>query len=242
MWRWVIKDYFTSFSWYRMKDRMKSGDLFWAIYMVTLLPLMCGIFEQWEYTMIYYLMMLPIGFSMLSLAFQKSRLPKIFYICPMEKAVRRAYIERKFLFSVLVSAFIGGVSTVLLLVLQLCHPLTAGVYFFNMLVISVFSDKIFIRTVEIPKESAIQLETVESEGIAEGVASLLSVLGTFAMSMVLSFGPSVESWCKWIFLGGAVVLILPLAIKGLTGWNGAVERALSYEVIKVKAVMKGRKS
>ncbi|MBR3823758.1 MAG: hypothetical protein IKJ39_01010 [Lachnospiraceae bacterium] len=241
MWRWVIKDYFSNFSWYKISARMKGGNWFWVIYMFTIVPLVCRMFERWEYTAIYYLMMLPIGFCMASAALQKNRLSKIFYICPMEKTMRRAYVERKFLFSVLVSAFGGCVSTVLLLLLQLCHPVTAGVYFFNLLVISVFSDKVFIQTVEIPKDSAIRLETVESQGSTESVALLLSVIGTCGMGMVLSFGPSVESWCKWIFLGGAVLIILPLTIKGLTGWNAAVERALSYEVVKIKAKKVGGK-
>ena len=241
MWRWVIKDYFVAFRWRQIKESVKRGDLFWIIYFFTLLPLICGVYERGEYTVTYYMMILPIGFCMASSVLHKRKLSKIFYICPMERTVRKAYIERKYLFSVLVSAFVGGIATVMLLVCRLCHPLTAGVYFFNILVVSVFSDKIFVQTVEIPKESAIRLETVESEGVAEGVATFLGALGNFGMCMMLSFGPYVESWCKWVFFAAAVVIVLPLTIKGLTGWNAAVERALSYEVVKVKAKRVGGK-
>ncbi len=235
MWRWVIKDYFSNFSWYKISAAMKAANWFLVIYWIVIIPAMTGAFEKWEYALTFYLIMLPVGFRIVSGIFQRSKLPKIFYICPIERAVRRAYIERKFLFSAVVPAFVGGVAAVLLWVLQLCHPLTAGLYFFDILIISFLGQKIFTQTVEVPKDSAIQRETVESMGVIQAVAFVLSFFGVFGMWMMLDFGPSIESWCKWIFFGIAVVLQLPLTIKGLTGWNAAVERALSYEVIKVKA-------
>lgn len=234
MWRWVIKDYFSAFSWHKISALMKAGNWFWILYWLVVLPGLSGAFEEWEYALTFYLLMLPVGFFFVSASLQRKKLPKIFYISPMEMPVRRAYIERKFLFSILIPAFVGGVSTVLLLVFQLCHPLTAGLYFFDILVISLFGGEFFTQTVEIPKDSAIQQETMQSMGITRGVAFILSFVGVSGMWIMLDCGPSIEVWCKWIFVGVAVVLQLPLTIKGLTGWNAAVERSLSYEVVKIK--------
>lgn len=235
MWRWVIKDYFSAFSWYRISALMKASNWFWVLYWFLLLPGMSGAFEEMDKVWTFYLMMLPVGFCFVSGVFHRSKLPKFFYICPMERSVRRTYINRKFLFEILVPAFIGGVATVLLLGLRLCHPLTAGLYFFDMLVISLLGGDIFTQTVEVPKDSAIQVEEAKMLGVTKCVAFVLSFLGIFGMWMMLDFGPAVESWCKWGFFSVAVLIVLPLTIKGLTGWNAAVERALSYEVFKVKA-------
>ncbi len=241
MWRWVIKDYFSNFSRYKMKAAMKAANWLWILYWFVALPGMSGVFEELDNVWTFYLMMLPVGYCLVSGVLQKSKLPKFFYICPMEEGVRRTYINRKALFFVLVSAFVGGIATVLLLVFRLCHPLTAGVYFFDVLVLSLFGGEIFLQTVEIPKDSAIQVEEASMLGVTKGVAFVLSLVGIFGMWMMLSFGPSVESWCKWVFFAAAVVIVLPLTIKGLTGWNAAVERTLSYEVVKVKAKRVGGK-
>lgn len=241
MWRWVIKDYFSAFSWYKIREVMKPGNLFWIFYWLVVLPGLSGAFEEMDKVWTFYLMMLPVGFCTVSGVFHRSKLPKFFYICPMERSVRRTYINRKFLFAILVPAFIGGVATILLLGLRLCHPLTAGLYFFDMLVISLFGGDIFTQTVEVPKDSAIQVEEVNMLGVTKGVAFVLSFLGILGMWMMLDIGPAVESWCKWVFFSVAVVIVLPLTIKGLTGWNAAVERALSYEVVKIKAKKVGGK-
>jgi len=241
MWRWVVKDYFSAFGWYRISALMKAGNWFWVIYWFAMLPAMFNSFGSWEDTLTFYLMMIPIFFCLTSEIFHRNRLPKIFYICPMEKEIRKAYIERKFLFSILFPSLLGGVAAVALWGFKLCHPLTAVLYFFDVLVISIFIGGIFKQTVQIPENSAIRLETVETNGVIEGAAYILSLIAVFGMYMMLEFGPSIEVWCKWIFVGFAVVLQLPLTIKGLTGWNAAVERALSYEVVKIKAKKVGGK-
>lgn len=241
MWRWVVKDYFSNFSRYKISARIKGGNWFGVFYCFIILPLTFRAFESWKDTLTFYLMMIPMFFCLESGTLNRNRLPKFFYVCPMEKEVRRDYIERKFMFSILFPAMIGGIAAALLWGFRLCHPLTAGLYFFDVTVVSIFMGGIFKQMVEIPKDSAIQLEAVETEGIIEAVAYILSFMGVIGMYIMLEIGPSVESWCKWIFLGVAVVLQLPLTIKGLTGWNAAVERALGYEVVKVKAKRVGGK-
>ena len=62
MWRWVIKDYFSAFSWYRISALMKAGNWFWVIYWVAMLPAMFKSFGSWEDTLTFYLMMIPIFF------------------------------------------------------------------------------------------------------------------------------------------------------------------------------------
>ena len=55
MWRWVIKDYFSAFSWYKIRTVMKGANLIWVLYWCLVLPGMSGTFEERDNVWTFYL-------------------------------------------------------------------------------------------------------------------------------------------------------------------------------------------
>ncbi len=234
MWRWVIKDYFAAFRWGKIKDWLKTGDWFWIVYFLVLLPYIFNFFEKDEYMIIYYILMIPAGYCLISEALHENMLPKLFYLCPMEKEERKGYVECKFVFAMLVPAMLGGIFAIILWVFSHCHPVTAIMYWVNVVILGITTSSCLgKRKVKIPKAGSALMQTVNtSEGIVRGnlIVTLFSILG---MGMMLCNEVSIEGWCKWVFVSIAVFLQLPFTIKYLSGWNKAVENAVGYAKTKL---------
>lgn len=229
MWRWVIRDYFVAFRWGKIKDWLKSGDWFWVVYFLMLLPYIFGFLEKDEYMVLYYIMMIPAGYCLISEALHENLLPKMFYLCPMEKEERKAYVERKFCFAMIVPAILGGIFAVILWVFSHCHPLTAIMYWVNVVILGILTSSFLgKRKVKIPKAGSYLKETVNAGGAVLTSNLIVTLFSIFGMGMMLCNEVSIEGWCVWVFVSIAVFVQLPLTIKYLSGWNKAVENAVGY--------------
>lgn len=229
MWRWVIKDYFGAFRWGKIKDWLKEGDWFWILYFMSILPYIMGFMEKNEYIVLYYIMMIPVGFCLISEALHENLLPKMFYLCPMEKEVRKAYIERKFIFAMIVPTILGGIFAVIMWAFSHCHPLTAIMYWVNVVILGILTSSFMgKRKVKIPKEGSNQSETVNTTSGAVVGNLIVTLFAIVGIGMMLNNETSIESWCKWVFVSITVFVQLPLLIKYLSGWNKAVENAVGY--------------
>ncbi len=229
MWRWVIRDYFVAFRWGKIKDWLKSGDWFWVFYFWVLLPNMIGFNEKAEYIVLYYILSMPVGYCLISEALHENLLPKMFYLCPMEKEQRKAYVERKFIFAMIVPAILGGIFAVIIWAFSHCHPLTAIMYWVNVVILGILTSSFLgKRKVKIPKEGSNQSETVNTTSGAVVGNLIVTLFSIYGMGMMLCNEVSIESWCVWVFVSVAIFVQLPLLIKHLSGWNKAMENAVGY--------------
>lgn len=229
MWRWVIKDYFGAFRWGKIKDWLKEGDWFWILYFMSILPYIMGFMEKNEYIVLYYILLMPVGYCLISEALHENLLPKMFYLCPMEKEVRKAYIERKFIFAMIVPTILGAIFAVIMWAFSHCHPLTAIMYWVNVVILGILTSSFMgKRKVKIPKEGSNQSETVNTTSGAVVGNLIVTLFAIVGIGMMLNNETSIESWCKWVFVSITVFVQLPLLIKYLSGWNKAVENAVGY--------------
>lgn len=234
MWRWVIRDYFAAFKWEKIKAWLKKGEWFWVFYFLFLLPVICGFFETKEATLIYYLMVAPIGYCLAAEALQENVLPKMFYICPMDKEERKGYVERKFMFSMLVPAFLGAAFAMVLCGMGLCKPFTAIMYWVNVTILGIMTSSCFgKRKVEVPDNSSFKGRYLYTGEAVETCDLLISMFAIMGMGIMLGDFASEESWAVWIFVSVAVFIQLPLTIKYLSGWKKAVENAVGYAKTKL---------
>ena len=229
MWRWVIRDYFVAFRWGKIKDWLKDGEWFWMFYFLSAVPYIFGFLDKNEYIVIYYIMMIPAGYCLISEGLRENMLPKLFYLGPMGKEERKAYVERKFVFAMIVPTILGGIFAILLWAFSHCHPLTAIMYWVNVVILGILTSSFMgKRKVKIPKADSPLKETVNAGGaVLTGnmVVTLFTILG---MGMMLCTEVSIESWCKWVFVSIAVFVQIPLLIKYLSGWNKAMENVVGY--------------
>jgi hypothetical protein len=173
--------------------------------------------------------MIPVGFCLISEALHENLLPKMFYLCPMEKGVRKAYIERKFIFAMIVPTILGAIFAVIMWAFSHCHPLTAIMYWVNMVILGILTSSFLgKRKVKIPKEGSNQSETVNTTSGAIVGNLIVTLFAIFGIGMMLCNEVAIESWCKWVFVSITVFVQLPLLIKYLSGWNKAVENAVGY--------------
>jgi len=234
MWRWVIKDYFAAFRWNRIKERMKGNDWFWTGYLLIGVPLIWGVFEKIEYAIIYYSMLVPVIFCLFSETIHENILPKLFYLCPMDKEQRRGYVERKFLFAMIQPAILGGIFAVILWAFRHCQPLTAIMYWVNVVIIGITTSSCFgKRKVYVSGHNGTQGKTLYTGGGIETSNFIVSFIAILGMCMILCVESSIESWAIWIFVSVAIFIQLPLIIKYLSGWNKAVENAVGYAKTKL---------
>lgn len=234
MWRWVIKDYFAAFRWEKIKAWLKKGEWFWVFYFLFLVPVMCGFFETKQATLTYYLMVAPVGYCLAAEALHENMLPKMFYICPMDKEERKGYVKRKFLFAMLVPVFLGAVFAIVLWGMKICRPFTAIIYWVNVAILGIMTSSCFgKRKVSVPDHSSLKGETLYTGGAVETSDLLISMFAIMGMGIMLCDFASEESWAVWIFVSVAVFIQLPLTVKYLSGWNKAVENAVGYAKTKL---------
>lgn len=224
-----MKDYFAAFRWGKIKEWLKEGGLFWTIYFMTLLPYIVGFTDKGADMILYYILMIPVGYCLVSENVHENVLPKLFYLCPMEKEQRKAYVERKFLFAIIVPAILGGVFAIILWAVRQCNPLVVIMYWVDIVFLGITTGP-FLGKCRVPRSKGnniLNKSGYTRVGIEAGIM-IISLFSIFGMGVMLCAETPVESWVVWVFVSVAVFVQLPLTMKHLSGWNKAVENAVGY--------------
>ena len=66
-------------------------------------------------------------------------------------------------------------------------------------------------------------------GTMELFAIVANLLTTIGVMCLLHLDTTPARWEKWIFVGGVLIIQLPLNLRLLKNWNATMERAASYE-------------
>ena len=80
MMKLVVRNYFAAFRWNNIKEEMKKGELYYLLcYWLGIIPMLWGVWQTKEETVIYYMLVIPMLFFELSIRIHPMRMPKIMY-------------------------------------------------------------------------------------------------------------------------------------------------------------------
>lgn len=230
MWKWVVRDYFAAFRWEKSKEWLKNSNGWWLIiYFSLMLPVNFNMWSKGLHIGIYLIVALPFLYGVVSVAVHDKALPKVMYLCPMEQGIRKEYIARSYLFRILMITLFNLVAALLLLIMGMVDTVIACMIVGNGTFWAVSASGLGRQRLEPAVMERLKATTPYAMGNMETALGMVSTLSQIGLVCMLYWDTPVAWWVKWIFVGVAVVIQLPLAIRLLKNWDMTIERAASYE-------------
>lgn len=231
--KWVMRDYFQAFHWKNNKERYKSNRWWMYIYFIFFLPLMSSELRTFEGWLGYILIMLPFLFTMFASVLQPMAMPKLMYLCPMSRDMRREYIRKSCYFRTMVPIIMSILVVAILLISGRCNWVYAAVILLNHSTLSVLlGSGINMNGYGKPDENGKRVVHMDTgNGIIELIVMVGAMFSCFLCSCYITYGMQSASAMEmqWWFLGMELLISLPLTICYIRNWSEAVERAIQYE-------------
>lgn len=232
MMRLVIRDYFTAFRWKKIKENNKVASLWYIVYFSFFLPLMVlGSLRTGEGILIFNLVTFPIVFGLFAETIHPLRLPKMMYLCPMTKKMRKEYITKTCFMRIMVPIVLGIMAVAGLLVSGKCDLLCGAGILLNDIIFSVFVGAgVNINGYGMLQNIGRTTGNMNAKNILlEVIISVITILAGFIYSSELTSDTGFSTWEKWILLGTLLVFSFPAIVVYLRGWQASVEYAINYE-------------
>lgn len=230
MLRNIICDYLNGFRWSRIKQVYHNGGWWMYLYFFVFFPGLADFYKNAECAVIYYFIMFPVIFCMFASPLHPLGMPKVMYLCPMDRKQRRLYIKWTGYLHIAAVFLIGILGVLGLVIFIKIDWLCICGIMLNVILMSIFccgiNPKGFGSTAANGKR---YMATNTKWGICETVGMIATMLSELYYCYVLRWNGTESTWVKLIALGFGVLVQLPLAMHYLKGWQGAVERALDYE-------------
>lgn len=232
MMRRVIRDYFAAFRWQKMKEENQIGSLWMIIYFTFFLPLLTlKTMRSWEGLLIFNLVTFPIMFCIFAEVLHPMVLPKMMYLCPMSREIRREYIVKAGLFRIAAPLSLGILAVVILLISGKCDWLCGiGILLNDITFCTFVGSGINTNGYRKVRENGQRIFDMDSgNGVMEIVIIVTALLMCIIYSSELTSDTPLPVWGKGILIGVVLFISVPITVHYLKGWRGAVERAISYE-------------
>ena len=176
MMKLVVRNYFAAFRWNNIKEEMKKGELYYLLfYWLGIIPMLWGVWQTKEETVIYYMLVFPMLFFELSIRIHPMRMPKIMFLCPMNKRMRKEYISKFICFRILNIILVGGIGIAVLMLGGLCDWICAIGLFLNICVVAItyYSDNLNSYN---GKHESYQIDIDTIHGGLESMNLLISII------------------------------------------------------------------
>lgn len=223
----AIRNYIRAFKWQNIKETYRYGSWFSLLYMWIILP---QILNGWdgERSVASILIIFPSIFMMFSATLYPMALPKLMYLCPMSKDMRKKYIISTccirtgvpILFSLIivtVCLFMGAIDWICALGIML-----------NNIIFSLFlgsgTNKRGYGEIDQKGYRSIPMNTAFS--ICEAVIIIFCLLLTIGYCAMDFTEPL---WLKVLMLVITLLIPAPVTRYYLKFWPSSVENALCYE-------------
>lgn len=218
---WIIRDYFAGFHWKRSTKNFMEPAYWSSIYILFILPIIHDFYNTKEGAITCLAIAIPMFFMRVSIATHMTvELPKIMYLCPMDRKMRREYIEKSCIFRIVLSAIPGMIGIIILLVNGLVNWIGVAGIFFNILVMAFIGSGILSGS----KKMVLPIICV--------YVTLVIDIG-YAYAIRLSSDKVVPGWIKWMAVLTVIFIQIPTILRVLKNWNTAIERATDYDKIFV---------
>ncbi len=228
----ALQNYLKAFKWQNIKESYHNGGWFTLIYILIFLPLIMALNyeENGLYVdIIIFLIIFPFVFSMFSAGLFPMRLPKLMYLCPMSKEMRKDYILKACMIRTLVPISMTVLILILLLMLGATDWISAIGIFINHTIFAVF----FGSGINMNGYGSINEKGVRSIPMDSFLSVMEAVILFFGLMICCGHGAcspvSANPILKLLLIGASLVIPLPATISYLKYWPSAVENALSYE-------------
>lgn len=132
----VLINYFSSFRWSNIKQQKNNMQIWTFVYIMVIVSLTTNISGEDSYGVRYYLWAVPFMFGVFSNELVSVRLPKIYYLAPMNKAQRTKYIYCCFGTKVCIPVFLGVICTLGMICF---HVIPGQVIYVLTIILSLFS-------------------------------------------------------------------------------------------------------
>lgn len=224
----AIRNYIRAFRWQNVKESYNNGGWFTLLYLAVFCPILFNDFQIGSGTLTDILLLFPNIYVMFTSVLYPMTLPKIMYLCPMSKEMRKDYILKACFVRTIVPVAMNIIVVIILLSNRFINPVCAIGVFLNNLIFSVFLGS----GTNMKGYGKIDEKGQRSMSIDDGF-SLKEFLIVFC-NMILcvaygSIGPLDAPWVSLLFIGITLLIPLPVTISYLKYWPSAVENALSYE-------------
>ena len=228
----ALHNYIRAFKWQNIKETYHNGGWFTLIYILIFLPLIMAINygENGPHVdIVLFSIIFPLVFSMFTAGLYPMRLPKLMYLCPMNKEMRKDYILKACMIRTLVPISITVLILILLLILDATDWISAIGIFINHTIFAVF----FGSGINMNGYGSFD----EKGGRSIPMDSFLSIMEAaiifFCLMISCGHGAcspvSANPILKLLLIGTTLLIPLPATISYLKYWPSAVENALSYE-------------
>ncbi len=224
----IIRNYFAAFRWDNFKTKV-ANSLYMIVYFSVLFPVIIGFYEKPEYAVTYYLIAIPTIHTVNSAAVHIMRMPKMMYMVPLSRDMKKEYIVKSALFRIGFCALLGVVCALPLVLLGMCRVITCIVLIYDFVTLALILCGMNERY-GIEEREAYPPVKSDCRGIIQGVNLLITIISLFGIACMLCWddGP-VNVYANLIFIIPGILVQLPLTIKHMSYWNEAVNKALAYE-------------
>lgn len=225
----VLKNYIKSFTWNNIKERYINGNWFSIIYLCLIMPLILSGQDEDNSSILCLLIMLPNIFAMFASILFPSILPKLMYLCPMSKEMRKDYLIK----ACMIRTAVPVVFTILMIGILLFIGWIDWICSFGILLNNtIFA--VFLGS-GINLNGYGKRNEKDQKAIPMDDAFSLYEFGILFSATMISLGYSAvvmatdPLWVRFLFIGITLLVPLSLTISYLKYWPSAVENALTYE-------------
>lgn len=224
----AMRNYIRAFKWQNIKESYQNGTLFTLLYLGLILPIIQCLGEL-DVAAIHILTFLPIVFTMFTSVLYPMALPKLMYLCPMSKEMRKKYIVS----ACYIRAGVPILLTLLILTFFLFSGITDWICALGILLNNTMFSLCLGSGTNVKGFGDIDQRGYRS--VPMNTAFSLCEGGIIIVSMLLGFGYSawggIDSplWLKLSMLIITLLIPVPLTRYYLKYWPGSVENALFYE-------------
>ena len=227
----IIKDYFTAFRWSRVRETFANEQWWLFFYFLFCLPIACRYFDTRESTLAYLMVNIPFVFTLFAAPLHPAALPKLLYLCPMSKEMRKEYIVKACYIRVGFPILIGIACGIILLWQGICDWICGVGILLNLVILAVIMGSGINKNGCGKKlengQRAMDMDT--KKGIYEAACLILAFLVSLTYASILAWETSVAIWVKCLPLGVILLIQLPITLKYLSYWQESVENAAYYE-------------
>lgn len=231
----ALRNYIRAFKWQNIKEKFHNGGWFSLFYVMIMLPVLLSGYDVKSNTSILCLLiMLPNIFAMTTAILFPAILPKMMYLCPMSKEMRKDYLIK----AALIRTTVPILLSILVILIMLFNGLTDGMSAFGILLNNtIFA--IFLGAGiningygKIAENGLRSLEIENSFSFCEFLVVIVTLLLSAGYAaVVLQTDPL---WVRLVFIGVTLAVNLPATINYFKYWPSAIENSLSYEKSLVK--------
>lgn len=234
MWSMVLGDYFRSFTWRNIMDSLKYRLFTFMLIYISYSPFLGWILgnredlETVEGAITFLCVMLPLLFSAASMACFPAGLSKIMYLCPMNGASRREYLNKKCMVRMAVPTIVSLISGIIYVIL-------GGYYLYGLAIVlnhsalhicAACDTNMHVWGTQDDKGNYV-IDQESKRGFLEAFIRMAVYLMA-VMHMYLCSGEGSLVASLWM-LGIALAVEVPMVIWFVKHWPEYVEKELFYE-------------